>query len=107
MRAFEAAGVPMDGLVTMHQSDDNPFLCAWKEAGGVMESYTYVALLLEGRAGVTAAMMKIAGYDVPPEIIFGVQLKPVTMESCREDIPPDGSPSSLVPPELQSRMFPE
>ena len=60
-----------------------------------------------GPAGVTAAMMKIAGYDVPPEIIFGVQLKPVTMESCRTDIPPDGSPSSLVPPELQSRMFPE
>jgi ribose transport system substrate-binding protein len=107
MRAFEAAGIPMDGLVTMHQSDDNPFLCAWRDAGGVMESYTYVALLLEGRTAVTAAMMKIAGYDVPPEIIFGVQLKPVTMESCREDIPPDGSPSSLVPPELQSRMFPE
>ena len=107
MRAFEAAGMPMDGLVTMHQSDDNPFLCAWKDAGGVMESYTYVALLLEGRTAVTAAMMKIAGYDVPPEIIFGVQLKPVTMESCRTDIPPDGSPSSLVPPELQSRMFPE
>ncbi|MET0910349.1 MAG: substrate-binding domain-containing protein [Ilumatobacteraceae bacterium] len=107
MRAFEAAGIPMDGLVTMHQSDDNPFLCAWRDAGGVMESYTYVALLLEGRTAVTAAMMEIAGYDVPPEIIFGVQLKPVTMESCREDIPPDGSPSSLVPPELQSRMFPE
>jgi ribose transport system substrate-binding protein len=106
MRAFEAAGIPMDGLVTMHQSDDNPFLCAWSDAGGVMESYTYVALLLEGRTAVTAAMMKIAGYDVPPEIIFGVQLKPVTMESCREDIPPDGSPSSLVSPELQTRMFP-
>jgi ABC-type sugar transport system substrate-binding protein len=107
MRAFEAAGVPMDGLVTMHQSDDNPFLCAWKDAGGVTDSYTYVALLLEGRAAVTSAMMKIAGYDVPPEIIFGVQLKPVTDESCRTDIPPDGSPSSLVPPDLQTRMFPD
>jgi ribose transport system substrate-binding protein len=106
MRAFDAAGISMDGLVTMHQSDDNPFLCAWKEAGGKMESYTFVALLLEGRAGMTAAMMKIAGYDVPPQIIFGVQLKKVTMDSCRTDIPPDGSPSSLVPPELQSRMYP-
>ncbi len=35
MRAYEAAGIPMDGLVTMHQSDDNPFFCAWKDAGGV------------------------------------------------------------------------
>ena len=106
MRAFEAANISMDGLVTMHQSDDNPFLCAWKDQGGTMESYTYVALLLEGRTALTAAMMKIAGYDVPPEIIFGVQLKPVTMDSCRSDIPPDGSPSSLVPAELQARMFP-
>jgi len=107
MRAYEAAGQSMDGLVTMHQSDDNPFLCAWRDGGGVMDSYTYVALLLEGRTGLTSAMMSIAGYDVPPEIIFGVELKPVTMDSCRHDIPPDGSPSSLVPPELQSLMFPE
>ena len=107
MRAYEAAGKSMEGLVTMHQSDDNPFLCAWKDAGGIMKSYTYVGLLLEGRAGMTVAMMKIAGYDVPPQIIFGVQLKEVTNDSCRTDIPPDGSPSSLVPPELQSRMFPE
>ena len=106
MRAFEAAGVPMDGLVTMHQGDDNPLLCAWKEAGGVMRSFTGVSLLMEGRTGLTAAMMSRAGYDVPAEIIFGVQLKPITMDSCRTDIPPDGSSSSLVSGELQSRMFP-
>jgi hypothetical protein len=35
-----------------------------------------------------------------------VQLKKVTKDSCRTDIPPDGSPSSLVPPELQAKMFP-
>jgi ribose transport system substrate-binding protein len=106
MRAYEAAGKSMKGLVTMHQSDDNPFLCAWKDQGGIMESYTYVGLLLEGRAGMTAAMMKIAGYDVPPQIIFGVQLKKVNNDSCRTDIPPDGSPSSLVPPALQKKMYP-
>ena len=55
---------------------------------------------------MTSAMMSIAGYDVPTEIVFGVQLKQVTNDSCRTDIPPDGSPSSLVPPELQAKMFP-
>ena len=44
---------------------------------------------------------------MPPQIIFGVQLKEVTDDSCRTDIPADGSPSSLVPSELQSRMFPD
>jgi ribose transport system substrate-binding protein len=106
MRAYDAAGIPMDGLVTMHQSDDNPFLCAWKDAGGIMKSFTHVGLLQEGRAGVTAAMMKINGYDVPPQIIYGVELKPVTNESCRTDIPPDASPSTLVPADLLAKMFP-
>ena len=62
--------------------------------GGVMRSFTGVSLLMEGRTGITAAMMSLQGYDAPTEIIFGVQLKPVTMDSCRTDIPPDGSPSS-------------
>ncbi len=106
MRAYEAAGIPMDGLVTMHQSNDNPFLCAWKEAGGVTDSWTAIALLMEGRTGLTAAMMSLQGYDVPDKIVFGVQLTQVTNDSCRTDIPPDGSPSSLVSGELQTRMFP-
>jgi ribose transport system substrate-binding protein len=106
MRAYEAANIPMDGLVTMHQSDDNPFLCAWKDAGGVMDSWTSTGLLMEGRTGLTAAMMSLQGYDVPDQIIFGAGLKKVTMDSCRTDIPPDGSPSSLVPAELQNKMFP-
>lgn len=106
IRAYEAAGISMDGLVTMHQSDDNPFLCAWKDAGGITTSFTATSLLMEGRTGLTAAMMSLQGYDVPPEIIFSGSLKQVTNDSCRTDIPPDGSPSSLVPPELQSRMFP-
>jgi ABC-type sugar transport system substrate-binding protein len=106
IRAYEAAGIPMDGLVTMHQSDDNPFLCAWKDAGGVTNSWTSTALLMEGRTGLTAAMMSLQGYDVPAEIIFGAGLKQVTDASCRTDIPPDGSPSSLVPADLQNRMFP-
>lgn len=107
MRAFEAAGVSMDGLVTMHQSDDNPFMCAWKDAGGITNSWTSTALLMEGRTGLTAAMMSLQGFEVPSKIIFGGGLRQVTNESCRTDIPPDGSPSSLVPAELQSRMFPE
>ncbi|MBI5089204.1 MAG: hypothetical protein HZB15_10215 [Actinobacteria bacterium] len=102
-----SAAIAMDGLVTMHQSDDNPFLCAWKDAGGVTTSFTATSLLMEGRTGLTAAMMSLQGYDVPPEILFSGSLKQVTMDSCRTDIPPDGSPSSLVPPELQKRMFPE
>lgn len=108
IRAYEAAGLSMGGLVHMSQTDDNPYLCAVQELAPEdrPDTYHYVSLLLEGRAGLTAAMMSINGYDVPPEIIFGVAVQPFEDGDCRDDIPPDGSPSSLVPFELQARMFP-
>ena len=107
MRAYEAAGIPMDGLVTMHQSDDNPFLCAWKDAGGVTDSWTSTGLLMEGRTGLTAAMMSLAGLRRPGRRSSSASSSSRSRsDSCRTDIPPDGSPSSLVPPELQTKMFP-
>jgi len=106
IRAYEAAGIPMDVVATI-QSDDNPMLCAWKEVGNPnFVIHHYVALFTQGRIGLTAAMMKLQGADVPPELIFQAELKTVDENSCRTDIPDDGSPSTLISGELQSRMYP-
>jgi ribose transport system substrate-binding protein len=105
IRAYEAAGLPLDVVATVH-SDDNPLLCAWKEVGNPnFDVRHFVALFTQGRIALTAAMMANAGADVPPEIIFSTALKTIDENSCREDIPADGSPSTLISPELQSRMF--
>lgn len=105
IRAYEAAGLPLDIIATVH-SDDNPLLCAWKEVGNPnFQVYHFVALFTQGRIALTAAMMANAGADVPPEIIFATALKKIDENSCREDIPADGSPSTLISAELQSRMF--
>jgi ribose transport system substrate-binding protein len=107
IRAYEAAGLPLDIVATVH-SDDNPLLCAWKEVGNPnFDVYHFVALFTQGRIALTAAMMANAGADVPPEIIFSTALKHVDENSCREDIPADGSPSTLISADLQSRMFPD
>jgi len=107
IRAYEAAGLPLDVVATVH-SDDNPLLCAWKEVGNPnFDVYHFVALFTQGRIALTAAMMANAGADVPPEIIFATALKHVDENSCREDIPADGSPSTLISADLQSRMFPD
>ena len=105
IRAYEAAGIPLDVVATVH-SDDNPLLCAWKEVGNPnFDVRHFVALFTQGRIALTAAMMANAGADVPPEIIFSTALKTIDESSCREDIPADGSPSTLISADLQSRMF--
>jgi ABC-type sugar transport system substrate-binding protein len=105
IRAYEAAGLPLDVVATVH-SDDNPLLCAWKEVGNPnFDVRHFVALFTQGRIALTAAMMANAGADVPPEIIFSTALKTIDENSCREDIPADGSPSTLISADLQSRMF--
>ena len=105
IRAYEAAGLPLDIVATVH-SDDNPLMCAWKEVGNPnFEVYHFVALFTQGRIALTAAMMANAGAEIPPEIIFATALKKIDENSCREDIPADGSPSTLISADLQSRMF--
>ena len=107
IRAYEAAGLPLDVVATVH-SDDNPLLCAWKDVGNPnFDVRHFVALFTQGRIALTAAMMANAGADIPPEIIFATALKTIDENSCREDIPDDGSPSTLISAELQSQMFPE
>jgi ribose transport system substrate-binding protein len=105
IRAYEAAGLPLDVVATVH-SDDNPLMCAWKDVGNPnFEVYHFVALFTQGRIALTAAMMANAGAEIPPEIIFATALKKIDENSCREDIPADGSPSTLISADLQSRMF--
>jgi ABC-type sugar transport system substrate-binding protein len=107
MRAFKAAGKPMDVIGTV-QSDDNPLLCAWKKENNPnFKLWAASALFTQGRIALTAAMMKKQGAPVPAEIIIQGQVNRVDESSCRSDIPANGSPSSLVPPELQTRMFGE
>jgi ribose transport system substrate-binding protein len=105
MRAFEAADRPLDIDATV-ETDENSLFCAWKKANNPnFKLWTFVAASTEGRMTLTAGMMKKAGAPVPPDIVNQAALKQVTASSCRTDIAATAPPSSLVPPELQARMF--
>jgi ribose transport system substrate-binding protein len=106
IRAYEAAGKPLNVIATVH-SDDNPLLCEWKKVNNPnFKVWTFVALFTQGRIALTASMMKRAGAPIPSEIIFQAALKRVTKSSCRTDIPANGSPSALISGKLQKRMYP-
>jgi ABC-type sugar transport system substrate-binding protein len=105
MRAFKAAGKPLNVVATV-QSDDNPLLCAWKKENNPnFKVWAQSALFTQGRTALTAAIMKQQGAPIPAEIIFQPSLRRVDADSCRSDIPANGSPSATVPADLQTRMF--
>jgi ribose transport system substrate-binding protein len=105
LRAFKAAGKPLNIVATV-KSDENPLLCAWKaEDNPSFKLWAQSALFTQGRVALTAGMMKKQGAPIPPELIFGPALKRVDANSCRTDIPANGSPSATVPADLQKQMF--
>jgi ABC-type sugar transport system substrate-binding protein len=105
MRAFKAAGKPLNVVATI-QSDDNPLLCAWKKENNPnFKVWVQSALFTQGRTALTAAMMKQQGAPIPAEIIFNPSLRRVNENSCSSTIPANGSPSSTVPADLQQKMF--
>jgi ABC-type sugar transport system substrate-binding protein len=106
MRAFQAANKPLNIVATIY-SNDNPLLCAYKKANNPnFKLWTFVGLFFQGRTALTAGMMKLKGAPVPPQIIFRPHLIPVTKNSCRSDIPANGSPTALISPALQRKMYP-
>jgi ribose transport system substrate-binding protein len=105
MRAFKAANKPLNVVATI-QSDENPLLCAWKKENNPdFKVYVQSGLATQGRVALTAAMMQKDGAPIPPQIIFKPSLRQVDESSCRTDIPANGSPSSTVPADLQTKMF--
>ena len=106
--AFAAAGVSPDQVWTMRT--DEPVLgCeANKLANPNLKIfYANAAGNWQIRVSLTANMMKLKGFDVPPTIIF-----PITMKSQAEDDlcvpgrPSEASISSLIPDDLVEQMYP-
>jgi ribose transport system substrate-binding protein len=105
IRAFQAANKPLNIVATIY-SNDNPLLCEYKKINDPkFKVWTFVALFFQGRTALTAGMMKLAGAPIPPEVIYNPSLVRVTKSSCRADLPANGSPTALVSPKLQKRMF--
>jgi ribose transport system substrate-binding protein len=105
IRAFQAANRPLNITATIY-SNDQPLLCEYKKLNNPnFKAYTFVALFFQGRTALTAGMMKLAGAPVPPQVIYNPSLIPVTKNACRADLPANGSPTALISPKLQKRMF--
>lgn len=105
--AYKAAGLPFDAVLTL-RTDDVGLGCAVNELKNPnLKAYYYTAGNSQIRVAFTAAMMKLKGAEIPPQIVFPIELQNQTeRDSCVDGYPQEASATSLVPVELLGEMYP-
>lgn len=107
IRAYEAAGIPLDIVLTL-RTDEVGLFCEWQKIGNENFKIFYsTGGNYQSRIALTAAMMSLRGAEIDPEIIIPVQMRQVDETSCIEDMPSLASVSSLIPLDIFVQMYPD
>jgi hypothetical protein len=104
---FEELGIPVENLTLALRTDEQNLFCDWAQRAEPTYNIFYTAGgNFQSRTGVTAAMLAIAGADVPAEIVVPHVMRQVTEADCNPDRPNEAvSGTSLVPDDVLSLMF--
>lgn len=106
VRAYEAAGLPLNITLTL-RTDEVDLFCAWKDMGNPNFKIFYsTGGNYQSRIALTAAMMHLHGAEIDPSIIIPVEMRQVDESSCIPDMPGLASVSSLVPLDIFTQMYP-
>jgi ribose transport system substrate-binding protein len=98
VRAYQAAGLPLDIVLTL-RTDEMSLFCEWEKIDNPNFKVFYASGgNYQSRIALTAAMMKLKGYDLPADgIILPTVMRQLTKGTCNPDIPKEASTSSLIP----------
>jgi len=98
VRAYEAAGLPLDVVVTL-RTDEMSLFCEWKKINNPNFKIFYASGgNYQSRIALTAAMMKLKGYELPVDgVIIPTVMRQVDENTCNPDVPQEASTSSLIP----------
>ena len=104
IRAFEAASLPLDIVLTL-RTDEVGLFCEWAEIGNPnFRIFFSSGGGFDSRIALTAGMMALAGAEVPPNIIVPAQMREVTEADC-VDIPAAAPASTLIPEHVLDAMY--
>jgi hypothetical protein len=105
-QAFQAAGVPFRGVLTM-RTDETALGClADKLKNPKLRIYYYTSGNPQIRVALTADLMKLKGAKIPPTIVFPVQLQnQAKRDMCIKGYPKQASATTLIPLRLLQRMY--
>lgn len=98
VRAYEAAGLPLDIVLTL-RTDEMSLFCEWEKIDNPNFKVFYGSGgNYQSRVALTAAMMKLKGYELSPEgIILPTVMRELSKGTCNPDVPQEASVSSLIP----------
>jgi ABC-type sugar transport system substrate-binding protein len=98
VRAYEAAGLPLDVTVTL-RTDEMSLFCEWERINNPNFKIFYASGgNYQSRIALTAAMMGLKGYELPADgIIIPTVMRQLDADTCNPDVPQEASTSSLIP----------
>jgi len=105
VRAYQAAERDLDLILSL-RTDEQGLFCDWEAAGDPnFKIYFSSGGTFQVRIALTAAMMKLAGEDVPAMIDVPFKMKEVAEGMCDPSLPDEMPVSSLVDAEMLAEMF--
>jgi ABC-type sugar transport system substrate-binding protein len=105
VRAYQAANLPLDIVLTL-RTDEMSLFCEWEKIDDPNFNVFYASGgNYQSRIALTAAMMKLKGYELPADgIILPTVMRQLTKGTCNPDIPQEASVSSLIPIPIFQQM---
>jgi ribose transport system substrate-binding protein len=105
VRAYQAANLPLDITLTL-RTDEMSLFCEWEKIDNPNFKVFYASGgNYQSRIALTAAMMKLKGYDLPADgIILPTVMRQLTKGTCNPDVPQEASVSSLIPLPIFGQM---
>jgi ribose transport system substrate-binding protein len=107
LAAYKAAGLPFNTVLTL-RTDDVGMGCEFNKLNNPnLKMFYYTSGNSQIRVAFTAAMMKLKGAKIPPQIVFPIQLQNQRVrDSCVKGYPMEASATSLIPLSLLKKMYP-
>jgi ABC-type sugar transport system substrate-binding protein len=105
--AYKAAGIPFNTVLTL-RTDDVGMGCTFDAMKNPnLKMFYYTSGNSQIRIAFTAAMMKLKGAKIPPQIVLPIQLQNQRVrDSCVKGYPQEASATSLIPLSLLHKMYP-
>jgi ribose transport system substrate-binding protein len=105
LRAYQAANKPPKLIVAL-RTDEQGLFCDWEKINDPDFKIFYSSgQNYQSRIALTAAMMKKAGQEVPPNVDVPFRMKRVVKGMCNPSLPEDASVSTLLDNEMLKAMF--
>ena len=98
VRAYEAAGLPLDIVLTL-RTDEMSLFCEWEKINNPNFKVYYASGgNYQSRIALTAGMMQLKGYKLSADgIILPTVMRQLSQGTCNPDVPQEASVSSLIP----------